>query len=342
MSNNKIPYLNRTFDDYKKSLREYVAKYYPQIAADFDDASIGSWLIDLVATVGDNLSYYIDRSLSETNIDTATQAASVYSIARSNGLKVPGPKGSMAEVKFSCVIPVSSNGNTSMPAMEYAPIIKKGTRVTSRTQIFEVMEDIDFSKQFNSAGVSDRDVIPLTDYSRGGESISGYKITKSAIVTAGESKVYRQEIKPGDSVPFMEVLLPDTGVMNVESIIFKKGNDFKSDPTISEFMREEENYEMNCQEITRFFEVESLVDQYRWGDDLDVNGESQSYTYGYIYSATQSGYSPVTCVTKGKWNPVTQKFITEFTDKGYLRIIFGSGEKAGQEDSKYENDTPYP
>lgn len=28
---------------------------------------------------------------------------------------------------------------------------------------------------------------------------------------------------------------------------------------------------------------------------------------------------------KGQWKPITQKFITEYTDNGYLKIIFGSG-----------------
>ena len=65
MSETKISYLNRTFDDYKTSLKEYIAQYYPQIASDLNDASIGSWLIDMVAAVGDNLSYYIDKAYNE-------------------------------------------------------------------------------------------------------------------------------------------------------------------------------------------------------------------------------------------------------------------------------------
>ena len=71
MAENKISYLNRTFDDYREALKDFLKKNYPQITTDFDDASIGSWLIDLVAAVGDNLSYHIDRAYSETNIETA-------------------------------------------------------------------------------------------------------------------------------------------------------------------------------------------------------------------------------------------------------------------------------
>ncbi len=89
---NKISYLDRTFDDYREELREYTKKYYPDLVDSLDDASVGQWLIDLVAAVSDNLSYYIDRAYNETNIDTATQKSSIYALARTFGFKVPGPK----------------------------------------------------------------------------------------------------------------------------------------------------------------------------------------------------------------------------------------------------------
>ena len=37
-------------------------------------------------------------------------------------------------------------------------------------------------------------------------------------------------------------------------------------------------------------------------------------------------------ITKGEWKPLKQKFITEYTDNGYLKIIFGAGANSGQED----------
>jgi hypothetical protein len=38
---------------------------------------------------------------------------------------------------------------------------------------------------------------------------------------------------------------------------------------------------------------------------------------------------------RGKWKPLTQKFITEFTDNGYLKIIFGAGNTYGDVPSGY-------
>ena len=81
MSEKKISYLSRTYDDYKNSLIELTKKYYPEIADSLTDASIGSWLIDIVSVVGDNLSYYIDKVYNETNLESATKASSIYALA---------------------------------------------------------------------------------------------------------------------------------------------------------------------------------------------------------------------------------------------------------------------
>jgi hypothetical protein len=333
MSNNKISYLNRTFDDYKASLREYIGQYYPQIASDLNDASIGSWLVDMVAAVADNLSFYIDKAYNETNLDTANQRNSVYSIARSNGLRIPGPKGSVALCEFSCELDKISGGLDGMPNWDYAPVIKKGTKVASKSQVFEVMNDIDFANQFDYNGFSNRKVLPVMD-SNG--KIIRYKIIKKEVVVAGESKIYKQVLNsPNDIRPFMEIVIPDTNVMNVESIIFKDGVDFQQDPFISEFMTEKESgLTVGDVMMYRFFEVESLADAGRWGDSMDAY--NKPITYNYENGAGNTVYS----ITRGEWKPVTQKFITEFTDKGYLKVIFGSGTQIGSNYTGPMNEFP--
>lgn len=345
MAEKKISYLNRTFSDYKQALKEYIEEYYPQVADSLSDASIGSWLIDLAATIGDNLSFYIDRALAETNIDTAQSKNSILSIARSNGFKIPGPKGSMAEEEFSCDLPpVSDNDNSGsqigMPNWAYAPILKKGTKLSSQNQTFELMHDIDFSEQFDSNGVSNRTITPVKN-SNG--KIVKYTIKKYDTIVAGESKIYKQAINAADIKPFMEILLPDKNVMEIESILFKDGTDYHLNPTMNEFMREEEYTKSgetaDKTDTYRFFEVDHLTEQYRWGDSIYKDGnqaEALPKTYTYDYMQTDNNgiawKYPVMSITKGEWKPLKQKFITEYTDNGYLKIIFGAGANSGQDD----------
>lgn len=349
MSEKKISYLNRTFENYQESLLNYVKTYYPNISDKFDDASIGSWLIDMVASVADNLSFHIDRTYAETNIDTANERSSIMNIARNNGLKVPGAKAAVAEEKFTCSLPVVSDTNNpsstlGMPNWAYAPIIRKGTQLSSGSQLFEVMEDIDFDEQFNASGVSDRTVYPIKN-SNG--VITQYRVEKIGVVSAGTTKIYKQILTSSDIKPFMEIILPDTDVLGIESIIFKDGTDYNGTPTMSEFMNQNEFVPASDSptnvDTYRFFEVNALAEQYRWGDDISTTkvgnqnvAQPAVYTYGY-YDESNSVFIPSTTITKGQWVPLTQKFITEYTDNGYLKIIFGSGEGAGQRIINYDN-----
>lgn len=135
----------------------------------------------------------------------------------------------------------------------------------------------------------------------------------------------------------MEYIIPEVNVMNIESIIFKVGGNFSQDPTINEFMTNKE-YNRGIEtdetkaEFYRYFEVDNLTEQYRWGDDNTHQAGNQelpptvSFMYSY-YSPDENGgkYIPTTMITKGMWIPLTQKFITEYTDNGYMKITFGGG-----------------
>lgn len=328
----KISYLNRNFADYRNSLINFSKEYYPTLTDTFNDASVGSWFIDLMAAVSDNLSYLADRVYQETSVNSAQQMSSLMNLARSKGLKVPGPKASIAEVELTCVLPTNSNGNdsstTKEPTWDYAPILRKGMQFAAGSQIFELMDDVDFSHQFDNNGYSDR-TINVNRNSNG--LIVSYTIGKRALVVSGRSKVYKRVIRSTDIVPFMEFIIPDKGVMNVESIIFKDGTDYMADPDVSEFEFTEEFTPEDKNRIGKvpvwtYFEVDSLSDQSRWGDVLQNDGNPAIYEYQYYTDSDKSDYY----ITKGEWKPLKQKFMTEFTDNGYLKVIFGAGQPEGQ------------
>lgn len=325
----KISYLARNFDDYRKELRNFTEKYYPNMTDTYDDASVGQWFLDMFASVADDLSYHIDRSYQETNINSAQMTSSIYNMARNAGLKVPGRKCAMCECEFSCEVPVNGAYNEEAsiqkPDINYAPIIKRGTLVSNGTSKFEVMEDINFAEQFDENGVSNRQIIPKKNANG---QVEKYILKKLSVVVAGESKIYRKTIAESDIEPFMEVTLQDTNVCNVESIIVKDGTNFKVDPNINDFFIEDEFVQANTSngvstDTYRFFEVESLADQYRFGDELNSDGVPQ----GEEVEWTEADGTVVTTpfIYKGEWKPVKQKFITEFTDNGQLKITFGSG-----------------
>lgn len=306
----KISYLNRTYADYKEALIEMSERYYPDLSTSFNDASIAAWQIDVAADIADNLSYHIDRVYQETNIDSAQERKSLYSLARNCGVKIPGPKGAMAEVKMSVVLPTSKNE----PNYNFAPIIKRGTRFASANQEFELLSDVDFAEQFDENGVSNRTISPNVNTNG---IITGYTVSKLAVVTAGETRVYRQVVSASDIKPFMEIVLPMENIMNIESIIAVDGTGNTVNPNYGTF------YSSGCDKVTRFYEVDNLAQNWAWVDRTNDDGKAMVYQYAYSDSGTSY---PVYSITKGEWKPIEHKFITEYTDRGYLKIIFGAGD----------------
>ena len=332
MANNSINYLSRDFDSIRKDIIAYAKQNYPQLSDNFgNDTSISSFIVDILSDCVDSLNYHIDRTFQNTQLNTTTSRKALLNIARVNGLKVPGRKAGMCEVKFSCTLPMNNGegGNISEPNWKYAPVIQRNCVVGTGNLSYTIDENVDFRTQFNSNAFSNRTYEPNRNVN--GE-ITSYTVTKSVVATAGQRRVYKKILSEGDVVPFMEVILPDVDVMNVESIIFKANSNLKIMPEISEYYVDEEEFSFrnNTVPTYRFFETQSLTDQWRWGtamtkmDDGVISDiyEPDSYV-DYVMSG--DSISSTTRYYVGGWKPLKQKFITEFTDNGYLKVIFGPG-----------------
>jgi hypothetical protein len=265
----------------------------------------------------------------ETNPNSATLKSSILNNARSNGLKIPGAKASMCEIRLSCVLPVNDTqeNNLSAPNWNYAPIVRKNTIVSAGNYQFHLTEDVDFAEQFNSESFSNRSYEPNRN-SNG--SITSYTVSKTTIAVNGVSRIFKKVLQSTDIKPFMEIVLPDTNVMNIESIIFKESSDFSNDPDIQEFYYDEEQYKVdkNAAMTYRYFETNSLADQWRFGTESNFDNNIIKDTLNpelYEDYAINGDDNKMVRYYKGKWKPVTQKYITEYTDNGYIKIIFGSG-----------------
>lgn len=331
MSEKKISYLSRDFSSIRGELEKFSKQYYPELSDDWNDSSVGSWFIDLVASVGDDLSYYIDRASQETTLDSANMRSSVLEQAVSNGLKIPGRKASTCEIEISCTLPTNNtnNGNIAQPNWDYAPIIQSTSIVSAGNINFQLSENVNFAEQFNKNGYSNRTVVPVKNTNG---NITGYTVSKTTIAVNETTKVYKKVLYTNDIEPFMEIVLPEQNILNVESIIFKETSDVSSSPSLYEYYIDDEQYRISEESAMtyRFFECDSLADQYRFGDDVNYgtsNIVSSIYEPSKYVDYTEGSGETSTRTTRyyrGKWKALRQKFITEYTNNGYLKIIFGA------------------
>lgn len=341
MAEKGISYLNRNYDEYKRSLINITQQYYSDLLPYLNDASIGTWFIELFADIADNLSYHIDRVYQETSLNAANERSSLLNIARNMGVKVPTPRAAIVEVELSCELPINAQGsapassNLAVADENYAPLIKRGTLFSDGLHTFELMEDCDFKEQFDENGISDRTLEPIRD---GNGNIIRYRYSKLAVASAGSTKVYKKVVTSADIHPFMEILIQDENIMGVESIIMMDGNNISNQPYMVDYMVDAEKYKSrDGKEITRFFEVDSLIEQYRFGHETIEDSKKNIYNPQWQTELGQNALDeygnlikfeePVQIrkIAKGKWKRLKHKFITETTDNGSLKIIFGSG-----------------
>ena len=170
----QISYTNRDFAGLREELVNFTKQYYPDLIQNFNDASIYSVLLDLNAAIGDNLHFHLDRVWQETMLDFAQQKQSLYHIAKTYGFKIPGNKSSIALCDFSINVPVRGDKDDE----RYEGILRAGAQVSGGGQIFETVEDIDFSSPFNSKGEPNRLKIPNFDNNN---KLISYTITKRRI-----------------------------------------------------------------------------------------------------------------------------------------------------------------
>ena len=288
----KIDYNARNFADVRRQLIEFIQKYYPETFSDFNDASVGMMLLELNAAVGDMLSFHTDRMFNETQINYAQERSSVLELARTFGLNIPGKRPSITIVDWTVTnIPV--NGDTF--DISYAPKILKGSQASGAGKVFELLEDCDFSSPFTTGGIPNRLIIPNID---GTGTIQNYSLTKREIMVNGITKTFKKVLTQSDYKPFLEIVLPEDNVLSIENIITKEGTNFINQPTEEEYA----DFDLN------WYEVPALA-------------QSQ------VYVVDDNAVSDREGVVVGKWKNSPQRFIKEYTDNGFCKIIFGAGDQ---------------
>lgn len=284
-----IAYTSRNFLDIRSELINFARENYPDIFNDLNDSSIGMMLIDLNSAVGDMLSTNTDRMFQETQIDYAQERKSILSMARTFGLKIPGKSASVTLVDFTVTVPARGDSFD----LQYAPIIRSGAQVNGAGKTFETTYDIDFSSPFGIGGVPNRIIIPNFDTNG---NLLNYTLTKREMVTNGYSKIFKKTITIADVKPFLEVVLPDDNVLSIESVITLKGSDYISEPSLYDFSN------IN----NRWFEMEALAEDKVFIEDRSLVSDNPG-------------------ILPGKFIKTDKKYIREYTDLGFTKIVFGGG-----------------
>lgn len=130
-----INYSGRDFATIKEQLSAFVTATRPELWTDFFEANLGTTLIELIAFVGDLVSYGQDVQAQETWISTARRRDSALRFARSVGYPFVSSRAAQVVVSSQATLPTNlvTNGG----------VISAGAFIVGANKLrYEVLEDV--------------------------------------------------------------------------------------------------------------------------------------------------------------------------------------------------------
>tara|TARA_Y100000310_G_scaffold130361_1_gene129548 strand:- start:26 stop:1870 length:1845 start_codon:yes stop_codon:yes gene_type:complete len=201
-----INYLSKDFTSIKSDLIDYVKRHFPSDWRDFNDASGGMALLELMAYVGDVLSFNIDRQVNEAYITRAVETKNIVSLAKNFGYTPKNTTPAVVNLSISADLNESTSGETLFTLKKGATVFTNFEPIVS----FETLNDVDFAQP------KDRIV------NSGGGTTT---VTVSGVsAAAGLSKVFNYTVN--NPIKFLKVTLPDTDINEIVSVSAADGSEY--------------------------------------------------------------------------------------------------------------------
>jgi hypothetical protein len=223
-----IKYTNRDFDTIKQDLIEYAKRYYPDTYKDFSDASFGSMVLDMVAYVGDNISFYLDYQANESFLDTAVEFTNIRKHAKAMGYSFAGVPVSYGLASFFILVPANTDGTTIDST--YTPVLKKNSTFRSSSGVsFVLLEDVDFADPRN-------EIVEATyDSATGG--VTYFAIRAYGQVSSGKLETIEINLNNATFEKFRKVRIGNSDITEIVEVLDSEGNvyyevDYLSQETI--------------------------------------------------------------------------------------------------------------
>lgn len=230
-------YLAKDFESLRQDLIEHAKIFFPDRIKDFSEASVAGLLVDMAASVGDTMSFYLDHQFKEMDPTAAVEYDNIITHLRNAGVKIVGASPASTKVKITMTTPaedyVIANGDIlQRPKLSSLPVILEGTSFVSESGVvFNLLEDIDVGKRKPDgnfyATIEDFEIDTTTN------KIKTFKVTVSADTISGIEQVESFNIE-NVHIPFREIVLGKTDVSTIISIYDADNNRYYEVQSLSQ------------------------------------------------------------------------------------------------------------
>jgi len=247
-------YVSKDFDSFRNDLLRYARTYFGDKIQDFSEPSLGGLLLDMAASVSDNMSFYLDHQYRETAWSTAVEPSNLSRMVREAGIKSKGASPATVNVSIFVEVPAKQVSGVYVPDNDTLPKVLQNTLLVSTNGIsFSMPEDVDFAELDRLGNLRGKYVVGVTDASG---NPSTFIIKRD--VTCVSGKVTSETFTIGATpVPFLNLTLSNIDVSEVLSVVDDARNQYYEVQTLSQdtVFRNFPNMSTDSEEVPRSIEV---------------------------------------------------------------------------------------
>lgn len=216
-------YLAKDFESLRSDLVRYAQTFFPDKIKDFSEAGLGGMFIDLAASVGDTMSYYLDHQFTELSWSDSVELSNIERHLRNAGVKITGASPATVSLTFFLEVPSSLTAGGYIPASSAIPTILAGTVASSANGVsFTLMEDINFNERDRDGFLKASVIVGDTDDFG---NPSTFILSKSGMATSS-TRVTETFGVPDSYNPFYTISLSNPSVTRVISVTDTEGNSY--------------------------------------------------------------------------------------------------------------------
>lgn len=214
-------YLARDFNSFKRELINHARTFFPEQIDDFSEAGLGGLFVDMIAYVGDSMSYYLDHQFNELRWQDSIEIENIKRHIELAGVEIHGASPSTVYVNVYIKLPYELVTGKKSYKQSAMPIIHAGTRFVSSNGItFNLMDTLDFSERTldGKKYIFEKNPIKPIDNDTQFEIVF-----LSGLCVSGDIKTDTFSITDA-FLPFNEIVLPESNVSLIEEVKDSDGN----------------------------------------------------------------------------------------------------------------------
>jgi len=215
-------YLAKDYGSIRSDLLQYARTFYSDRIQDFSEASVGGLFLDMAASVGDTLSYYLDHQFRELSWADAVETQNIERHIRNAGSKIGVASPANVNLTFFVEVAATLDNGAYVPDWNSAPKILESTEVQSKSGVtFITTEDLDMGES-DSYG-NRKATVNAGNVSNGVP--TSFILSRDVVATSGLIATETFTI-PDEYVPYRTITLSNANVSEILSVVDSDGNDY--------------------------------------------------------------------------------------------------------------------